>query len=694
MKNPFRDISPGGRMIFALTMLTFGAYALTSVFLLFWIPGVIPMGSIFFLPPVLLILFLWYCIRSIRFYNRLNRELFTDWLMPHYAFNTFLILLISGFFFVVFRIRNFDFPEYWGQLFITVLIAYFFGILPLPAAFKKSRKAGIYVLLSLFCAWIGFLFLSLACKMMLHGFFSLYRVIEKLSADPMETDFRWFSLFGQKVPLAFLHLEWLIGISLALLLAACFFYAKMLSELTGEPLRKIFPKPVFYLVGATAACHILFLLLCWSAASQLESARLQIQKRFGRYPNAEELSKLYFSGMKSDKNFWFSLEKALENPNEDRFRTPKASDIPYDFFPDRFILLTDQEKRMFDIELSKKSSALAEMLLFMNAGIPKYPFNIKKGEIMICNFHNHMIMRLFSRHTSWKSCIALEGGNKSEAFRFAELTRKMAQYGENHPFLIGALSNIKSYNHYFDSLERLTEKHFLTREQIQMISGELLAMEMRLPRMEKDTLFSDAVGASEDLTELILNPPEEYGQGYSIRRMPLFLPQLYWLLLLNQTSLVKAYDVDDFGKIPSSRNIPLKPSLMAKRMFTGSSESVHIKFMNLLARSRAERVILACELFRMDTGKYPTAASELVPKYLDSIPEDPFTGKLLLFRAGKIRVEVWKIAEKDKIVRVVGEPKEIEGIQVWSVGPNGKDDDGIYNNQKNQDDIRAVIQTR
>ena len=129
-------------------------------------------------------------------------------------------------------------------------------------------------------------------------------------------------------------------------------------------------------------------------------------------------------------------------------------------------------------------------------------------------------------------------------------------------------------------------------------------------------------------------------------------------------------------------------------MFTSASESVHIKFINLLARTRAERVILACELFRMDTGKYPATASELVPKYLDRIPDDPFTGKPLLFRSGKIRVEVWKIVEKDKIVRGISEPDEIEGIQVWSVGPNGKDDDGQSDRSKQQDDIRAVIRTK
>ena len=157
---------------------------------------------------------------------------------------------------------------------------------------------------------------------------------------------------------------------------------------------------------------------------------------------------------------------------------------------------------------------------------------------------------------------------------------------------------------------------------------------------------------------------------------------------------MESYDVEDFGKIPSSRNIPLKPTMMSKRMFTGASESVHIKFMNLLARSRAERVILACELFRMDTGKYPTSVSELVPKYLDKIPDDPFTGKPLLFRTGELTVEYGKIAKDYYYLQTV--PKKIKGLQVWSVGQNGIDNDGIFSSiyGKNEDDPRALIRTQ
>jgi len=171
----------GGMMMFTLTMATFGTYTLISIFLLFWIPGFIPLESIFLMPVVFLILLLWWGIRNIRFYNRLNRELFTGWLMPHYAFNTFLILFISGTIFAALRILNYDFPEYWVQLLIAGLIVYFFGILPIPAAFKKSRKAGLYAIACLLCAIGGFLLLCLAWQILYYNLASPFIIIKKMN---------------------------------------------------------------------------------------------------------------------------------------------------------------------------------------------------------------------------------------------------------------------------------------------------------------------------------------------------------------------------------------------------------------------------------------------------------------------------------------------------------------------------------
>ncbi|OQA88686.1 MAG: hypothetical protein BWY31_00284 [Lentisphaerae bacterium ADurb.Bin242] len=516
----------------------------------------------------------------------------------------------------------------------------------------------------------------------------------------MITDiYSWFSLFGQKIPPAWLHFGWLAGIGVLLLFAAYFLHAKMLSELTGEPLKKIFPKPVLYLIGAAVACHLLFFLLIGIAAVQAESARRTIQDRFGRYPSAEGMNELYFAGQKPDKAFWDYLDKSMNLHDKEMFKLPGGKAIAlYEIFSCRFLELTGEEKRIFRDNLIKLSPSLAELNKRLENDIPKFPIKMKTDNMFGTLLPQILLIRSFCRQTKWRTYMALEAGNKPEAFRISELTRKMAQYGETEPFLIGTLVDIACYNLYLDSLEQLVEKHVLTVEQIQMISQELLALEKRIPQIEKNSLYSEVV-CGNDIFGAVLSGTvqmmrDENTHIISVRSLPLFLPQFHWLLLRNQVSLLRFYDAEGFEKIPDVRKEEKTPSNKIAYLFTPSLSSAYIKFQWLIARCRAERVILACELFRMDTGKYPTAISELVPKYLDRIPDDPFTGKPLLFRTGKIKVEAGKIAEKGHAIRIVKGPKEIEGIQVWSVGPNGKDDDGHSDYKKKWDDTRAVIRTR
>ena len=61
---------------------------------------------------------------------------------------------------------------------------------------------------------------------------------------------------------------------------------------------------------------------------------------------------------------------------------------------------------------------------------------------------------------------------------------------------------------------------------------------------------------------------------------------------------------------------------------------------------------IAAELYRLDHGNYPTGLDALVPKYLAALPKDTFSGKPLLFKSLP------------------------NGVLIYSVGPNGKDDGG------------------
>jgi hypothetical protein len=83
------------------------------------------------------------------------------------------------------------------------------------------------------------------------------------------------------------------------------------------------------------------------------------------------------------------------------------------------------------------------------------------------------------------------------------------------------------------------------------------------------------------------------------------------------------------------------------------------------AQFRAAIVALAAEQFRRATGHWPTALDELVPQYLTAAPRDPMDGQQL---------------------RLARRP---DGIVIYSVGLDGKDDGGVVaaENKGNPRDI-------
>jgi len=71
------------------------------------------------------------------------------------------------------------------------------------------------------------------------------------------------------------------------------------------------------------------------------------------------------------------------------------------------------------------------------------------------------------------------------------------------------------------------------------------------------------------------------------------------------------------------------------------------------ALQRVAQTAVALRLYRRERGHYPERLDELVPKYLPSVPVDPFDGKPLRYkRLGR-------------------------GFKVWSVGQNMKDEGGV-----------------
>ena len=74
-----------------------------------------------------------------------------------------------------------------------------------------------------------------------------------------------------------------------------------------------------------------------------------------------------------------------------------------------------------------------------------------------------------------------------------------------------------------------------------------------------------------------------------------------------------------------------------------------------------DELLFALAAYRAEQGEYPAELARLCPKYVKSLPEDPFG-------TGPIRYK-----------------REPKGYVLYSVGPNGKDDGGRNYREKCQD---------
>jgi hypothetical protein len=124
--------------------------------------------------------------------------------------------------------------------------------------------------------------------------------------------------------------------------------------------------------------------------------------------------------------------------------------------------------------------------------------------------------------------------------------------------------------------------------------------------------------------------------------------------------LVKAQDADkELGaKIGNTLAGTLLPA--TRRVQTLQDRSAQVE--------RNTRVAVAMAAYRADQNRYPAALADLAPKYLAALPDDIFSGKPLIYKPSA------------------------NGYLFYSVGANGKDDDGRWiDDDPPGDDIRVKM---
>jgi hypothetical protein len=176
-----------------------------------------------------------------------------------------------------------------------------------------------------------------------------------------------------------------------------------------------------------------------------------------------------------------------------------------------------------------------------------------------------------------------------------------------------------------------------------------------------------------------LKHPENYGRGPRLSTGKIQLYELTGLIELDALhylevigKLIDAHRQPFPARIETCRRLaaeadqvsfpPARSRLVTDTWLPRINPLVDQEASNL-ARLRLARSAVAVERFRLDYGRLPRNLSELVPDYIDEVPEDPFDGKPLRYKTLEA------------------------GHVVYSVGANTTDDDGAETEHERTGDI-------
>ena len=171
-----------------------------------------------------------------------------------------------------------------------------------------------------------------------------------------------------------------------------------------------------------------------------------------------------------------------------------------------------------------------------------------------------------------------------------------------------------------------------------------------------------------------------------------FYPQLWLQAARDKLHILQQYEREDFTHWDAA---PVPLAYIFSSMLLPALKPAGNKFYALTAQARAMQALLRAEAYRREHGDFPET--------LPDLPTDPFTGKPMFYRYGRAEITEYALQSteasawtEEEIPREKYEwttqPKQAKVVQIWSVGPNGTDEDGQADLLvSGKDDLRAII---
>lgn len=272
--------------------------------------------------------------------------------------------------------------------------------------------------------------------------------------------------------------------------------------------------------------------------------------------------------------------------------------------------------------------------------------------------------------------------------RIANCTRPL-QY---EPLTIGSMAWLNIKHIHLDAMERLLESRQMTDDDLKRLADDLTELKSQITVNHRQAMYSDAVYLDDFYLQLETGKTRNPVMAFAGLRW--FFPQLWLQASLDKNNMLRQYLAEEFSvfKDDSPSAFIFSHSWLRTRKHEG------YVFKQLTARILAMQTLLRAEAYRREYGDFP--------ENMQDMPNDPFFGKPMLYRYGTIEVPevtmfpiVINLDEIDDSDEEGADDfsdwdtklRQVKGVQVWSVGVNGKDDGGVMQVFGGKDDPCARI---
>ena len=365
----------------------------------------------------------------------------------------------------------------------------------------------------------------------------------------------------------------------------------------------------------------------------------------------------------------------------------KGPDVPeaasYEAF-NKFGLTTAERAKVVSekragLEAWLRDSAIPLQLLHQAAHYEHAWFDLDYSEGLQMKMPHLKQLRDGARLLSLEAWLAAEQGDARKALQATWTALRIRHATEDEPCLISQLVGIATDSIALSALQSIMPAIRPQEADLRLILTELQsrnptsfrlgaegerAMGEMVFESARNNVFSRALGEIGDVGSP--KRPEQGAHVFFVARWWALnmLPQdeAYYLSFMNRfvedagrsssLTLAEVQRWEEDCRVMSSTD-PLWHSHPFSRLLLPALGRFLFEAKKDIARRDVAQCGIAAELYRLDYGAYPESLDALAPKYLDTLPKDTFSGQPLLFKSLP------------------------DGILIYSVGPNGKDDGGV-----------------